>query len=33
MLMAADRLYLQATVMAGIIFDKEDSPVSNSVIL
>lgn len=33
MLLAADRLYVQATVMAGIIFDKEDSPVKKALIL
>lgn len=31
--LAAEKLYSHSTVMAGIIFDKDDSPVVDSVIL
>lgn len=33
MLHAAERVYTNAAMLAGIIFDKEDSPFSNGVIL
>lgn len=33
MLQAAERVYLCASMLVGIMFDKEDSPFSNGVVL